>query len=95
MALSRVRKLLARRDLRGGADDVRRGMTFRFQQVAAMDMNALQAKLRRLASSDTGQDLVEYALLASLIAMVAFAAVSEVGNTINTVFWSAIASANV
>ena len=60
-----------------------------------MDMNALKAKLRRLAASDIGQDLLEYGLLASLIAMVAFAAVSEVGNTINTVFWSAIASANV
>ena len=53
------------------------------------------SQLRRLFVETDGQDLVEYALLASLIAMVAFAAVSEVGNTINTVFWSAIASANV
>jgi Flp pilus assembly pilin Flp len=60
-----------------------------------MDMNALKAKLRRLAWADTGQDLVEYAMLASLIAVVAFAAVTEVGNTINTVFWQAISSANV
>ena len=94
-AFSSVRKLLARRDIRGDGDDVRRGITFRFQQEAARDMNTLKAKLRRLASSDLGQDLLEYGLLASLIAMVAFAAVTEVGNTINTVFWSAIASANV
>jgi len=60
-----------------------------------MHINALKARLRRLALSDTGQDLLEYALLASLIAVVAFGAVTEVGNTINTVFWSAIASANV
>ena len=60
-----------------------------------MDMKALKARLQRLALSETGQDLVEYALLASLIAIVAFAAVSEVGNTINTVFWQAISSANV
>jgi Flp pilus assembly pilin Flp len=60
-----------------------------------MHINALKAKLRRLALSDTGQDLLEYALLGSLIAVVAFGAVTEVGNTINTVFWSAIASANV
>jgi Flp pilus assembly pilin Flp len=60
-----------------------------------MDMNALKARLGRLALSDTGQDLLEYGLLASLIALVAFAAVAEVGNTINTVFWTAIASANV
>ena len=60
-----------------------------------MDMKALKARLRRLALSETGQDLLEYALLASLIAIVAFAAVTEVGNTINTVFWGAIAAANV
>jgi Flp pilus assembly pilin Flp len=60
-----------------------------------MDIKALKARLRRLAWSETGQDLLEYALLASLIAIVAFAAVDRVGNTINTVFWQAISSANV
>jgi Flp pilus assembly pilin Flp len=60
-----------------------------------MDMNALKTRLRRLALSDTGQDLLEYALLVALIAMVAIGAVTEVGNTINTVFWGAIAAANV
>ena len=59
-----------------------------------MDVKVWKAKLRRLAS-DSGQDLLEYALLASLIAIVAFSAVSQVGNTIDTVFWQAIASANV
>jgi Flp pilus assembly pilin Flp len=59
-----------------------------------MDMKALTAKLHRLAS-DSGQDLLEYALLASLIAIVAFGAVTKVGDTLNTVFWQAIASANV
>ena len=37
------------------------------------------------------QDLVEYAMLAGLIALVAFAAVTQVGNTLNAVFWQAIA----
>jgi len=60
-----------------------------------MDMKALKARLRSLVLSDTGQDLVEYALLASLIAIVAFAAVAQVGQTIDTVFWKSIASANV
>jgi Flp pilus assembly pilin Flp len=60
-----------------------------------MDINALRKRLRRLALSDTGQDLVEYALLASLIVVVAIGAVTSVGNTINTVFWGAIAAANV
>ena len=60
-----------------------------------MDMKTLKARLRRLVLSETGQDLIEYAMLASLIAVVAFAAVTGVGNTINTVFWGAIAAANV
>jgi Flp pilus assembly pilin Flp len=59
-----------------------------------MDVKVWKAKLRRLAS-DSGQDLLEYALLASLIAIVAIGAVTRVGDTINTVFWQAIASANV
>jgi Flp pilus assembly pilin Flp len=59
-----------------------------------MDVKVWKAKLRRLAS-DSGQDLLEYALLASLIAIVAIGAVTRVGETLNTVFWQAIASANV
>jgi Flp pilus assembly pilin Flp len=59
-----------------------------------MDTKVWRA-IGRLLASDNGQDLLEYALLASLIAMVAIGAVTEVGNTINTVFWQAIASANV
>jgi Flp pilus assembly pilin Flp len=60
-----------------------------------MDMNTLKARLRRVILSDTGQDLLEYALLCSLIVMVAIGAVTQVGNTINTVFWEAISAANV
>jgi Flp pilus assembly pilin Flp len=60
-----------------------------------MDMSALKTRLRRLALSNTGQDLLEYALLVALIALVAVGAVTQVGNTINTVFWGAIAAANV
>jgi Flp pilus assembly pilin Flp len=59
-----------------------------------MDTKGLKKKLQGLAS-DNGQDLLEYALLASLIVMVAIGAVTQVGNTIHTVFWQAIASANV
>lgn len=60
-----------------------------------MDINTLNARLRRLLGSDTGQDLLEYALLTSLIVIVAIGAVTEVGNTINNVFWQAISAANV
>ena len=44
---------------------------------------------------DDGQDLLEYAVLAALIAIVALGAVQTVGNTINGVFWSAIAASSV
>jgi pilus assembly protein Flp/PilA len=42
---------------------------------------------------DEGQDLIEYGLLAGLIAIVAIAAVTAVGTTINTVFWQTFANA--
>jgi Flp pilus assembly pilin Flp len=48
--------------------------------------------IRRAARRDDGQDLLEYALLIALIAMVAIGAVQTVGNTINDVFWEAIAN---
>lgn len=45
-----------------------------------------------LRRSDDGQDLLEYGLLAALIAIVALGAVTTVGNTIHNVFWQAIAN---
>ena len=39
---------------------------------------------------DDGQDLLEYAVLASLIALVALAGVSLLGDQLNRVFWQAI-----
>lgn len=47
----------------------------------------------RLRESDDGQDLLEYGLLAALIALIALGAVATVGQTISTVFWDAIAAA--
>lgn len=46
----------------------------------------------RLRRSEDGQDLLEYGLLAALIAIVALGAVSTLGNTIQTVFWQSIAN---
>jgi Flp pilus assembly pilin Flp len=43
---------------------------------------------------EAGQDLLEYAMLAALIAVFAMGAVGIVGDTIFEVFWSAIAAAN-
>ena len=42
--------------------------------------------LRLLAKDDSGQDLLEYALLVALIALVAFGAVAAAGTQVNTIF---------
>ena len=60
-------------------------------------MQSSVAVLRRWAvlrfrREDEGQDLLEYGLLTALIAIIAMGAVTTLGNTINTVFWSAIAN---
>ena len=44
-----------------------------------------------LARRDDGQDLIEYALLAALVAIVATAAVREVGIAAENVLWRTIA----
>jgi len=45
---------------------------------------------RSAGDEESGQDLLEYALLVALIVLVAISAVATVGTTINTVFWSYI-----
>ena len=45
----------------------------------------------RLARKDEGQDLLEYGLLAVLIAVAALASVSSVANVVDGVLWRAIA----
>jgi Flp pilus assembly pilin Flp len=50
------------------------------------------ASLRRLTRRDEGQDLLEYGLLAALIAMAAVSALTMVGDTIGNVLWAAIAA---
>jgi Flp pilus assembly pilin Flp len=45
---------------------------------------------RKFPTAEEGQDLLEYGLLAALIAIVALGAVSTVGATIYNVFWKAI-----
>jgi Flp pilus assembly pilin Flp len=50
-------------------------------------------RVTRLWRGDTGQDLIEYALLVALIAMVATVGVSAVGTTVMTVFWTTISQA--
>jgi pilus assembly protein Flp/PilA len=42
--------------------------------------------LRTFAKDESGQDLLEYALLVALIALVAFGAVKMAGTSVNTIF---------
>ncbi len=44
------------------------------------------ARLRALVHDDAGQDLLEYALLVALIALVAVGAVTTTGTNVNTIF---------
>jgi Flp pilus assembly pilin Flp len=53
-------------------------------------MKRFLAAVRRLASADGGQDLVEYAMLAALIAVIAIGAISTLGQTIHNVLWQTI-----
>jgi Flp pilus assembly pilin Flp len=48
---------------------------------------------RKFPTSEEGQDLLEYGLLAALIAIVALGAVSAVGQTVYNVFWKSIETA--
>jgi Flp pilus assembly pilin Flp len=57
-------------------------------------MTRIVEHVRKHLGSEHGQDLLEYAMLAALIAVFAVGAVTTVGNTINTVFWQTIAAAS-
>ena len=46
----------------------------------------LYVKFQGLKNGDEGQDLVEYALLVALIALVCITGVSNVASAVNTVF---------
>lgn len=56
-------------------------------------MSQVLTAIGRLVVRTDGQDLIEYGLLAALIAVVAIAGISTLGNTIYTVFWSGIGQA--
>ena len=58
-------------------------------------MQLAVALIRRFQRTDDGQDLLEYGMLMSLIAIVAMGAITALGNAIFSVFWAAIAAASV
>jgi pilus assembly protein Flp/PilA len=45
-------------------------------------------KMRALVRDDNGQDLIEYALLAGLISLVAVAAITTAGTNVKSIFES-------
>ena len=49
--------------------------------------------LRRLGRCAEGQDLVEYAMLAALVSLIAIGAVTAVGASVNTMLWAPAAAA--
>ena len=53
-------------------------------------MNRMLPINGRLVSDDEGQDLLEYGLLAGLIAVAAVVGVTTVGQTMQSVFWEVI-----
>lgn len=55
-----------------------------------MRLHALQRVMRSTHDDESGQDLLEYALLVALIALVAAGAVTTVGSTVQGVFWTYI-----
>ena len=56
-------------------------------------MVQLGKRVGRLVADETGQDLIEYGLLAALIAIVAMVGVGALGGTIFNVFWKQIGQA--
>ena len=56
-------------------------------------MAQLSTTLDRLIRRTDGQDLLEYGLLAALIAVVAVAGVTALGATVNATFWQGVAQA--
>ncbi len=65
--------------------------SFREEEVAVSDfviqeVDRMKELFKRFAQDDSGQDLIEYALLAGFISLVAVAAITTVGTGINTVY---------
>jgi Flp pilus assembly pilin Flp len=52
------------------------------------------SSLRRLTTREDGQDLLEYGLLMSLIAIFCLAAMRIFATTVTNSFWGSIAAAN-
>jgi Flp pilus assembly pilin Flp len=56
-------------------------------------MNAVKDHVARLVKDEQGQDLIEYALLASFVSLVAIAGAKILGTAVNN--WYSIVATNV
>jgi Flp pilus assembly pilin Flp len=56
-------------------------------------MTRVMQVIERLLVHDNGQDLIEYGMLAALIAIAAMLSISVLGDTIYNVFWKQIGQA--
>ena len=56
-------------------------------------MTLVQLTIARLLLRNEGQDLLEYGLVAALIAIVAVTGVTAIGDAVYTVFWQNIGQA--
>jgi pilus assembly protein Flp/PilA len=59
---------------------------FRTERAGGTDAMNLITRLRKMLRNDSGQDLLEYALLVALIALVAVAAITSTGDKANAIF---------
>jgi Flp pilus assembly pilin Flp len=57
-------------------------------------MSRFVKTMTAVLQTEGGQDLLEYAMLAALIAVVATGAVTTLGNTIDTALWQVIAASS-
>ena len=53
----------------------------------------MRGLLTRLAAEEVGQDLIEYALLAAFIVLICVAAVTSIGNKLNSFYFGGIEQA--
>ncbi len=51
-----------------------------------MSSNQLKSNVRRLLSDESGQDLIEYALVTALIAFAAVAGMNSIASSLNSAF---------
>ncbi len=75
--------------MRGPADSRANGFGVPFEQTdifARLERSNMKSLCKRFRSEERGQDLVEYALAAGMVAVAAVAAMPALSTTVNNVF---------